>query len=154
MDARSSVTDFRKAAHDPDAGVRRSAQWGLVRLGEWRTVVQALQDEAPGVRAAAANALGGLRVLGAPPPAEVATALEGALQDTDATVRRFALAALRPSAHASVASGPSPAGHPAGCRRGSRPSPVSLGADAGEVEWAAAPASRGQVSSKSLPAAR
>jgi hypothetical protein len=92
MDSLPVIADFLDAARHPDANVRQAAQAGLVRLGEWGIVVQALQDEAPSVRAAAASALGAVST---PPPAEVAAALEGALQDVDATVRRFALEALR-----------------------------------------------------------
>lgn len=87
------------AARHPDFEVRQVAPLGLAWVGEWHLVVQALQDEASKVRAAAADVLGtfarGELNLSPPLTAEMTTALKEALQDNDATVRRFALRALR-----------------------------------------------------------
>lgn len=84
------------AAHHPDPEVRQTASASLAWVGQWRLVVQALQDEVPDVRAAAASyAVMSVMETVSPLPAEVTTALQEALQDNDATVRRNALQALR-----------------------------------------------------------
>jgi HEAT repeats/SMI1 / KNR4 family (SUKH-1) len=85
------VAALHLAARHPAPVTRIAAYEGLGYVGELPAVIAGLQDAAPEVRAAAADALGSCGLGTAP---EVA-ALERALDDVDPQVQRAALDALR-----------------------------------------------------------
>src|SRR5579859_2788259 len=85
------VAMLRKALRHSDPDIRYYAQLGLGFLGHLKEVRHALQDDAPTVRAAAAETLGFYSLKSS----DDVSALDGALRDADPQVRRAAKTALR-----------------------------------------------------------